>query len=90
MSQKKISNLINSGGRVDGYNLGEYVSRRFESVMRFKINGVISSVGRALDCGSKGRRFEPDITPKWTYEGNAWPVVSKRSYRRQRDDSCTG
>ena len=40
------------------------------------VNGVISSVGRALDCGSKGRRFKPDITPKMhTKEtlGLRWP-----------------
>ena len=31
----------------------------------FPQHGVVSSVGRMLDCGSSGHRFEPDTTPKF-------------------------
>ena len=58
------------------FNPEDNIHGGFESHRGHEIYGVISSVGRALDCGSKGRRFEPDITPKMhTKEtlGLRWP-----------------
>lgn len=58
----------NGCGVVDPELLGYWM--RMKIITRFNMV-LLAQLVRALDCGSRGRRFDPDIVPKIKYA----PVV---------------